>query len=48
MATWHAKSHFVHDECEFMNVENVDTTAIFPPFRSLPTAAISFEPIENP
>jgi ureidoglycolate hydrolase len=24
-ATWHAGSHFVHEECEFVNLENVDT-----------------------
>ena len=25
IATWHAEAHFVHDECEFINFENLDT-----------------------
>jgi len=25
VATWHAGPHFVHDECQFMNLENLDT-----------------------
>ena len=25
VATWHAGPHFVHDECLFMNLENLDT-----------------------
>ena len=25
VATWHAGSHFVHDECEFVNLENFAT-----------------------
>lgn len=24
-ATWHAGPHFVHDECQFLNLENLDT-----------------------
>jgi ureidoglycolate hydrolase len=25
VATWHAGPHFVHDECQFLNLENLDT-----------------------
>ena len=25
VATWHAGPHFVHDECLFVNLENLDT-----------------------
>ena len=25
IATWHAGPHFVHDECLFVNLENLDT-----------------------
>ena len=25
VATWHAGPHFVHDECQFVNLENLDT-----------------------
>jgi hypothetical protein len=25
VATWHAGPHFVHDECRFVNLENLDT-----------------------
>jgi hypothetical protein len=25
VATWHAGPHFVHDECFFVNLENLDT-----------------------
>jgi ureidoglycolate hydrolase len=25
VATWHAGPHFVHDECRFLNLENLDT-----------------------
>jgi hypothetical protein len=25
VATWHAGPHFVHDECLFINLENLDT-----------------------
>jgi hypothetical protein len=25
VATWHAGPHFVHDECLFFNLENLDT-----------------------
>lgn len=25
VATWHAGPHFVHDECQFFNLENLDT-----------------------
>jgi ureidoglycolate hydrolase len=25
VATWHAGPHFVHDECQFLNLENFDT-----------------------
>jgi ureidoglycolate hydrolase len=25
VATWHAGPHFIHDECQFLNLENLDT-----------------------
>ena len=25
VATWHAGPHFVHDDCQFLNLENLDT-----------------------
>jgi ureidoglycolate hydrolase len=25
VATWHAGPHFIHDECLFINLENMDT-----------------------
>jgi ureidoglycolate hydrolase len=28
VATWHAGPHFVHDECQFINLENLDTNRL--------------------
>jgi ureidoglycolate lyase len=37
VATWHAGPHFVHDECLFVNLENLDTNRR--DFHAVPLAA---------
>jgi ureidoglycolate lyase len=44
VATWHAGPHFVHDECLFVNPENLDTNrVIFTPCLSTSSAATGSE-----
>ena len=44
VGTWHAGPHFVHDECLFVNLENLDTNRRdFQAFRSASSAATGCE-----
>jgi len=36
IATWHARPHFAHDECEFMNFQNLELNR---DFHALPLTA---------